>query len=86
MKKLKKHNLYKIHWIDIETFNQWFDEEEAQEKLNKDEVVTNVGFYYGEDKSFLYFSPGICKKQDGKYQYCNLDKFPKGCIVQIQKL
>ena len=84
--KLKKHNLYKILWIDIESFCQWFDETEVQEKLTQDDVIENVGYYVGENKDFYFFASGICKKTaDGKFQYFNLDKFPKHCIKKITR-
>ena len=84
MKKLIKNKMYRILWKDIECFNEWLEESEVDEKVKSaDEVIEISGYYYGENETYLFFTHGTCKLNNGKYQYFNLTKINKSVIVKI---
>lgn len=77
--KLKKHNIYKVEWVDIQHDDSWTDFDTIDEKLP---LVSYVGYFISEVKDCYIFASGYSTDD----QYYSVDWFPKGVVKKISKL
>lgn len=79
---MTKGDLIVVTWLDIEQNNTaWHTEEDMQNALEIEErIYTNVGFYYGENKNYLFVYSG--KSPDETY--FDFTRMPLGCIKSMK--
>lgn len=84
--KLKKGNLYIIHWEDTWSFIRWRDIDEIK-KLAKEanSYIKTVGFYIGKFDNYETFA-GCMNTNPIMSDWGMITYIPKGTIKKITKL
>lgn len=86
MKKLKKHSMYEIKWIDTYGYNGWYSEEEIDNKTSENGAVTSIGFCIKETPDYIIICMTMDERTDDFTPYGCPKWIPKGFIKSIKEL
>lgn len=92
MPKLKKHTLYKVHWLDAASDSKWTNEADVKKYIEKlEKGMVNYGLFLFETSQMYVFASGATKDYlEGNEDAENEDLFdffavPKKMILSIKK-
>ena len=85
MKKFKKHQPYEITWVDIQSDDTaWVDNDEIQKQDVA--VCKDVCYIYSKTDDKLIAYTSYSYDNDGNISRGGITAFPAGCIKEIKKL
>jgi len=84
MKKLVKHSLYLVEWIDAYAYNGWYKEEEIDERTKTGSEKT-IGFLVKTTDTFIILAMSLASNPD-LAPYGMVKWIPKKCVLKIKKI